>query len=307
MKENRDKKELIRNKALELGFEVCGFAKADKVNDNAISQYRDWLENGKNDCMEYATKYQDLRNDPRELFPGAKTIISTAINYYPTHIQDKNAPQFSYYAYGLDYHIVIKEKLKALSGFILENWGVESRICVDTAPVMEKYWARQAGIGMIGRNNLLIIPGKGSFFFLGELITSLELEPDEPCTESCGDCMKCVNSCPGGALSDGKSLDARKCLSCQLIERRGELPSWVAKAVNNRIYGCDECQLACPHNQNAHPSKISEFTPSKEFNELTIDTISTMNKTDFKRIFGKSAISRVKLDGLLRNANLLKK
>lgn len=300
------KKDLIRAKALELGFSACGFARADRVCDEAVGRYRDWLGCGKNDCMDYAANYQELRNDPRELFPGTKTIISVALNYYPTRFQSKDAPQFSYYAYGRDYHDVVKVRLKALAEYIRQNWDEESRVCVDTAPVMEKYWAREAGVGMIGRNNLLIIPGKGSFFFLGELLTTLEVEPDEPCTDSCGNCMQCVKACPGGALKDERFLDARRCLSCQLIERRGELPEWVVEVVGNRIYGCDECQVACPHNKNAVSTSVVDFAPQDEFMELTIDNILSMDKADFMRLFGKSAIRRAKLEGLLRNARIVK-
>lgn len=300
------KKDLIRAKALELGFSACGFARADRVCDEAVGRYRDWLGCGENDCMDYAANYQELRNDPRELFPGTKTVISVALNYYPTRFQSKDAPQFSYYAYGRDYHDVIKVRLKALAEYIRQNWDEESRVCVDTAPVMEKYWAREAGVGMIGRNNLLIIPGKGSFFFLGELLTTLEVEPDEPCTDSCGNCMQCVKACPGGALKDERFLDARRCLSCQLIERRGELPEWVVEVVGNRIYGCDECQVACPHNKNAVSTRVVDFAPQDEFMELTIDKILSMDKADFMRLFGKSAIRRAKLEGLLRNARIVK-
>lgn len=293
--------EIIRKKALELGFDACGFAHAHKVDDKAISKYSEWLADGKNDCMDYATRYQNLRNDPCELFPGAKTIISVAANYLPSIRQDAHSPQFALYAYGQDYHDIVRNKLKTLEQFIADNWGAESRVCVDTAPIMEKYWAREAGIGFIGRNNLLIIPGKGSFFFLGELITTLELTPDKPCPLSCGNCNRCVDACPGNALLDHNSLDARKCLSCQLIERRGKLPQWVAEKVGNRVYGCDTCQLCCPHNSQASPTHIEEFQPSTDFLNLTHDSIATMTPESFKSVFGKSAVKRVKLEGLQRN------
>lgn len=298
-------KELIRQQALKLGFDTCGFARAGKVCPQAVSQYESWLRSGKNDCMDYAAKYQELRNNPTMLFPGAKTIICVALNYLPGRRQPLEAPQFSLYAYGKDYHEVVRDRLLLLAKFIQDTWNAESRVCVDTAPIMEKYWAREAGLGMIGRNNLLIIPGKGSFFFLGELITSLEISPDEPCTASCGDCMKCMHTCPGGAISDD-SLDARKCLSCQLIERRGELPLWVQEKAGNRIYGCDECQLCCPHNSNATPSLIPEFQPTDEFLALTHDRLSTITEEEFRRLFRHSAIKRVKHAGLLRNLHLTK-
>ena len=298
--------ESIRAKALELGFDVCGFARAQQVSDKAISQYSEWIADGKNDIMDYAERYQDLRNNPCTLFPGAKTVICVAMNYYPAVSQHHDAPQFARYAYGKDYHDIIRQRLSLLNQFISDNWGAQSRICVDTAPIMEKYWAREAGIGFIGRNNLLIIPGKGSFFFLGELITPLELTPDEPCSLSCGNCNRCVESCPANALHDERSLDARRCLSCQLIERRGDLPHWIAEVAGNRIYGCDSCQFCCPHNSHATPTTIEEFRPSSEFLNLSLNDIVSMTPETFKAIFGKSAVKRAKLEGLQRNAQLLK-
>lgn len=302
-----DKKELIRAKALELGFDACGFAIAERVDEDAIVQYLSWIENGKNDCMDYAAKYIPLRNDPRELFPGAKTMICAAMNYYPAVKQPKNAPQFSYYAYGKDYHDVVRNRLKLLARFIKDNWGADSRACVDTAPVREKYWARKAGVGMIGRNNMLIIPGKGSYFFLGELITKLEISPDAPCTLTCGDCNECVDRCPGGALAEKGSLDARRCLSCQLIENRRTLLTWVGAVAGNQVYGCDECQKCCPHNKNAQHTDIPEFTPDEKMLSLTLDDIILMTDVRFKELFGKSAVKRVKLEGLKRNAQIIAK
>ena len=298
--------ECIRAKALSLGFDACGFALAQRVSDKAISQYTKWLDEGKHDCMHYASPHQDIRNNPCELFPGAKTVISVALNYYPAVRQHPDSPQFSLYAYGKDYHDVVRQRLMLLSQYIATNWNAESRVCVDTAPIMEKYWAREAGIGFIGRNNLLIIPNKGSFFFLGEIVTTLELAPDEPCTLSCGNCNKCVEACPNNALHDHQSLDARRCLSCQLIERRGDLPQWVEEKAENRVYGCDTCQLCCPHNSNSRPTHVEEFLPSAEFMNLTHESIATMTPDEFRRIFGKSAVKRTKLEGLQRNLQLLK-
>lgn len=299
-------KELIRARALELGFSACGFAVAATVEVGAVEQYEKWLEEGKNDCMDYATNHKPLRYDPTQLLPEAKTVISVALNYFPAQKQASHAPQFSMYAYGKDYHEVVRVKLRELARFINEKWQAESRVCVDTAPVMEKYWARKAGVGMIGRNNLLIVPGRGSYFFLGELITTLDIAPDTPCNDTCGDCMRCVKACPGGAL-DSDSLDARRCLSCQLIERRGNLPQWVGEKVGNRVYGCDACQVCCPHNANALPTDVEEFAPSKELMTLTLDGILSMTAEEFRSLFRHSAIKRTKLEGLLRNAQIIAK
>lgn len=298
-------KNLIRLKALELGFEACGFARAERASDDVIACYNKWLADGKNDCMDYASRYGDVRFDPRELLQNAKTVISVALGYFPQIKQPINTPRFSYYAYGKDYHDVVRARLFKLATYIKELTGEDSRACVDTAPILEKYWAQQAGIGMIGRNRLLIIPDKGSFFFLGELVTTLDVTPDAPCTLSCGNCNRCVEVCPGGALQSNGPLDARKCLSCQLIERRGELPQWVAKAAGNRVYGCDECQLCCPHNASAPHTSVEEFAPSSEFIDITFDSLSQMTHDDFRRIFQHSAVRRVKFEGLQRNVQLI--
>lgn len=298
-------KEAIRLEATKLGFDACGFARADRVDPDAIDQYRLWLRNGKNDCMDYAARLCDLRDDPRALFPGTATVISLAMNYFPAVTQPAHIPQFAYYAYGSDYHEVLRHRLSALARFIALHYGATSRVCVDTAPVRERYWAQRAGIGFIGRSNLLIIPGSGSFFFLGELLTTLSVTPDEPCSASCGSCRLCEQHCPGGALSGGISADARRCLSCQLIERRGDLPAWVSAAMGNRVYGCDECQKVCPHNHRAVPSRIPEFAPSQQLLNLSRQQLSSLNHDAFLSIFRHSAVRRAKLAGLLRNAALL--
>lgn len=305
---NLDLRETIRHEALSIGFDACGFARAEPVEQWAVEQYDRWIELGKNDCMDYAARYRDVRNDPRLLLEGgnAATIISVALNYLPATRQPASAPQFALYAYGTDYHMVMKQRLSRLATFIEHATGCTSRPCTDTAPIRERYWAMRAGIGFVGRNNTLIIPGRGSFFFLGEMVTTLSLEPDAPCHMSCGDCMRCEQACPGGALHGGMALDARRCLSCQLIERRGELPSWVADAVGNRVYGCDTCQLVCPHNRQASPTAIAEFAPSDTFLSINRETLTNLTPSQFRHIFGHSAVRRTRLEGLKRNIALTK-
>lgn len=294
-------KELIRAEALRLGFDACGFARAEEVDEEARNRYDRWLASGRNDCMEYAARYLDVRSDPRKLLPDAATVISVALGYYPAVLQDRESPQFSFYAYGRDYHEVLRERLKALASFIGHLTGAESRACVDTAPIREKYWAQRAGIGFVGRNNLLILPGKGSFFFLGELVTTLCIEPDEPCRLTCGDCRRCEIYCPGKALSGGVALDASRCLSCQLIENRGELPSWVASCAGRRVYGCDVCQRCCPHNAYAEPTRVPDFAIKPELQHITREDIASMTEQRFSALFSHSAVSRLKLAGLKRN------
>lgn len=295
-------KESIRQIAFECGFDACGFAQATRVDETAIQIYRKWISEGKHDEMSYLANHLDLRDDPATLFPGTRTIISVALNYYPAVAQHENVPQFARYAYGKDYHIVVAERLDRLAERVRQLTECDCRRCVDTAPVRERYWAQQAGIGFVGRNNQLIVPGKGSYFFLGELLTTLELPPDDPCQLTCGPCRRCADSCPTGAIDgSGACLDARLCISCATIEHRGALPEKVALRLGNRVYGCDACQTACPHNRHAKPTTVTEFFPSEEFLSLSHESMSRMTEDDFRRIFRKSAVKRTKYSGLMRN------
>ena len=297
-----DYKELIRTEAARLGFDACGFARAEAVDAEAQQRYDRWIAARRHDCMDYATRYLDVRSDPRRLLDGAQTVISLAIGYYPAVLQDRESPQFSFYAYGRDYHEVLRERLRALATYVKELTGCESRACVDTAPIREKYWAQRAGIGFVGRNNLLILPGRGSFFFLGELVTTLAVEPDEPCRLTCGDCRRCEIYCPGKALSGGEALDASRCLSCQLIENRSEtLPEWVGERAGLRVYGCDACQRCCPHNAYAEPTRVPDFAISPELQHITADDIASMTEEQFRALFRHSAVWRLKLARLKRN------
>ncbi len=301
-------KVLIKQKASELGFAACGMAEAKPVNDVAIAQYENWLKKGHHDCMAYAERYCDVRSNPCLLMPGAKTVISLAMNYYQPVQQAADAPQFACYAYGDDYHEVLRSKLTQLAEYIATLANAQCRVCVDTAPIREKYWAQQAGVGFVGRNNLLIVPGVGSYCFLGEVVTDLELEPDAPLNISCGACTKCVDACPGGALHrDGAAADAGRCLSCQLIERRGNLPEWVDTVKGCKVYGCDDCQRCCPHNINVKPTSVAEFSPREEILNLTIDDVAVMNQAQFSKTFAHSAIKRIKLEGLKRNFGIKEK
>lgn len=296
----------IRDYASGIGLDACGFAVAGPVSDAAVAAYDRWIESGANGCMEWAARYREVRNDPRLLLEGAQSIVMVAMNYYPAVRRRPDVPQFALYAYGRDYHEVVRERLHRLAQFIKDECpGAECRCCVDTAPLRERYWAQQAGLGFVGRNNQLIVPGRGSHFFLGAVITTARLTPDAPCTLSCGDCMACENACPASALTGGIAADCRRCLSCLTIEHRGPLPQWVAVALGNRVYGCDECQRVCPHNSNATPCTAPEFQPSPEFLNLTAEQILGMDQQEFSRVFSHSAVKRAKLDGLQRNAESL--
>lgn len=295
-------KETIRLLALDAGFEACGFAEACPVAAPAVAAYDRWTAAGRHFSMGYLENHREVRNDPRLLLDGAKTVICLALNYYPSTLQPANAPQFAYYAYGRDYHDTVRRLLTPVTDFLTETCGAACRVCVDSAPIRERYWAQQAGIGFVGRNNQLILPGKGSYFFLCEIVTTLALPPDVPASGNCGDCHLCVDACPAKALpGDYSALDARCCLSCLTIEHRGDLPEKTAEKLGKRVYGCDACQKACPHNRNARPNHIADFQPSEEFLSLSFESMARMTIDDFRRIFKGSAVKRTKYEGLMRN------
>ena len=300
-------REIIRNEALRIGFDACGFARVEEVDVDMRDSYRQWLASGKQAQMGYLDNYVELRDNPALLYPGARTMICVALNYYPVRFQSGESPRFAYYAYGWDYHDVMRDKLRQLAVFVSSYSGDTGRVCCDTAPVRERYWAVRAGLGFIGKNAQLIIPGKGSFFFLGELITSLDLPPDSPVVARCGDCSRCMDSCPTGALYAPGSVDARLCISCQTIENKGDIAPFVADRMGDRVYGCDTCQQCCPWNKSARPSVHHEFAPSEEFLALDAYRFETITPDDFNRIFRHSAVKRPKYAGLKRNFEIWKK
>lgn len=263
--------------------------------------------------MEWAARHRELRDDPEGLLPGVKSVVVVAMNYYPPRLQPDDAPQFAYYAYGRDYHEVMKQRLWQLAAAIEQMSPCQTRCCVDSAPIRERYWAQEAGLGFIGLNNALILPGHGSYYFLGIILTTLELEPSFTPPSSggarrgynpCGECRACIAACPSGALSGDGAVDARRCLSCLTIEHHGELPQWVAGVLGNRVFGCDECQKCCPHNRHAQPTTVTELHPSDDFLALTRECLAQMDQAEFSRLFSHSAVKRAKLAGLKRNLSL---
>lgn len=297
------------------GVYRSAIAEVSPVDAAAVEAYRAWIASGMHGSMTYLEKYDDLRSDPRLLLEGARSVVSCAFSYFwggnggccgehPYKEMDGKLV-WAEYALGDDYHDVVRARLSAVAQTITERTGAECRVCVDTAPLRERYWAVKSGLGFIGLNNQLIIPGAGSRFFLGEILTTLNLEPDRQSGPvSCEGCGKCVAACPGKALradGDGRvRLDARRCLSYLTIELRGELPEDVR--LGRHIYGCDECQLVCPHNRMSPLSEIEEFRPRKEILELSAQQIAEMSQEEFSSIFRRSAIKRAKLAGLQRNA-----
>lgn len=307
--------EEIKQYARRLGFEACGICRAERVSsqapegDPAAQQdlYIKWLSENCQAGMSYLERNVEKRADPRLLVERAKSIICVALNYYPPRKLPEEVPQFAYYAYGQDYHDVMKAKLSRLFDFIkLRFPEVSGRCFSDSAPVSERFWATRAGLGFTGKNTLLIIPGKGSFFFLGELIIDLELDYDSPVSLNCGKCRRCIEACPTGALEKPYWLNANKCISYQTIENRGDIPTEIALQLNNNVYGCDICQKVCPWNRFAQPHSTPEFLPSDEFLSLDIEKLGEMDEATYRTVFGKSAIKRAKFGGLKRNIECLK-
>lgn len=329
--------EQIKAEALRLGFSACGIAKAGPVDKSTADTYRKWLSNGSNADMKYLENNLEKRLDPTLLMPNAKSIICLAMNYYPEQKLDEDQYQFAFYAYGQDYHDVLKSKARELIKSFYpealttkgENANGETekvRICVDTVPFLDRYWAKMAGLGWIGKNGNLIIPHAGSFFFLGAIIVDFELEYDSPMENHCGTCQKCIEACPTHALRVPYYIDARKCLSYLTIEHRGDFPEELINlkpteeecsstnaddSLNltnaSYIYGCDRCQLACPYNKFAQPTKIKEFTPKSEFLSMCPSDWSNLTIEQYRALFKGSAVKRAKYEGLMRNINSIQK
>lgn len=301
-------KDKIKAEASRLGFFVCGFARAEPVSEAMRRHYLGWLADGRNADMAYLGNNLDKRFDSRLLMPGVKTIVVVAQNYFPARRLPEGEPQIADYALGLDYHDIVKQKLRQLAATV----GIaDYRAFVDTAPVLERYWAVRAGLGWIGKNQQLIIPHAGSEFFLGELFVTVELPPDEPLPNRCGTCHRCVDACPTHALSlpatcvegygDITRFDARLCLSYQTIENRGELTVDAKAAMGDTFYGCDRCQRACPWNRFAKPSTEPLLQPREELLAMTRQKWENLSEEDYRRLFKGSAVKRAKYEGLMRN------
>jgi epoxyqueuosine reductase len=300
----------IKQKAQEIGFDACGIAQVTSV-ESEIQHFDQWIAAGYHAGMHYMKNHRDIRFNPDGLVEGARSVISVALNYYPQKKLSEELPHIAYYAYGKDYHIVVKEMLQELWKELLlsltskEKSSDErpfARCFTDSAPILERYWAWKAGLGWIGKNTNLIIPGKGSFFFLGELITTCEVDVyDIPQKSRCGNCTRCLDACPTGALEQEKCLNANKCLSYLTIENREEIPTEQAKRLGNRIYGCDTCQEICPWNRFASPTTIEAFHPTANLLAMQKEDLKHLSREDYNRIFTKSAIKRAKYEGLLRN------
>lgn len=296
----------IKQKALELGFSAIGISKADFL-ENESKQLKVWLNKGYHGEMQYMENHFDKRVDPRKLVDGAKSIISVLYNYYPEEKQVQNTYKVSKYAYGRDYHYVLKEKLYELLEFInKEIKEVSGRAFVDSAPVMDKVWAAKAGLGWIGKNTNLISKEFGSFVFIGEIIIDLELDYSEtPVKDYCGNCTKCIDACPTNAIRPYQ-LDARKCISYLTIEKKGEIPSEFKGKWNDWIFGCDICQDVCPWNQKLKPHNQESFKISETLKDMDKTAWENLDKPSFKNLFKNSPVERTKFEGLKRNISFFK-
>lgn len=300
--------QLIKRKAFELGFEDVGIAQAEFL-DNEAKKLEQWLNQNHHGEMAYMANHFDLRTDPRKLVPGAKSVISLSYNYYTDKKQiDPNAPKISRYAYGRDYHKVVRKKLKALLQFIHEEIGeVAGRAFVDSAPVMERVWAQKSGLGWIGKNTLMLTKGKGSYFFLAELILDLPLEYDGPVKDYCGSCTKCIDACPTDAIYAPYQMDGSKCISYLTIELKDKIPASFKNQMKGWMYGCDICQEVCPINARAKHHQEPQFNPKDELLKKDRQEWEEITEEVFDKLFEGSAVKRTKYCGLKRNISFLKK
>ncbi|GAA5224831.1 tRNA epoxyqueuosine(34) reductase QueG [Membranihabitans marinus] len=298
----------IREKALDLGFSLVGFVQAEPLTYEKI-RLQNWLDKGYHGEMTYMENYFDKRTDPTLLVPGCKSIIVLAYNYHNPQKQiDPTAPKISQYAYGKDYHYVVKDKLKILEQYIhTEIHPIEARVFVDSAPVMEREWAKKAGIGWMGKNTLIINPKKGSYFFLGEILLNIDLEYDQAIGDYCGTCTRCIDACPTDAIQEqGYEMDGSRCISYATIELKGEIPKLFEGKMENWAFGCDICQDVCPWNRFAQAHGEQAFLPSEEVLNMTQEDWNELTETEFNKLFKKSPLKRTKFKGIKRNLEFLK-
>ena len=307
MKIKQKHTDLIKTEATRLGFLSCGISKAEFLEKEA-PRLEKWLNQNMHGEMQYMENHFDKRLDPTKLVQGSKSVISLLLNYYPFQEQkDKTAPKISKYAYGKDYHFVIKDKLKALLNFIQEEIGeVQGRAFVDSAPVLDKAWATRSGLGWIGKNSNLLTQQIGSFYFIAELIVDLELEYDMPTKDHCGSCTACIDACPTQAIVEPYVVDGSRCISYFTIELKDNIPLEFKGKFDNWMFGCDICQDVCPWNRFSKPHREPLFNPHPELLEMSRKEWEEITDDIFKKVFKNSAVKRTKFSGLKRNINFLK-
>lgn len=297
--------ELIKDEAARLGFLSVGISKAEFLEEEAPRLER-WLKEERHGTMGYMANHFDKRLDPTKLVEGSKSVVSMLLNYYPQERQQTDTYKISKYAYGTDYHYVIKDKLKELLQYIREEIGeVEGRAFTDSAPVLDKAWAARSGLGWIGKNSNLLSKQVGSFFFIAELIIDLELEYDTPVTDHCGSCTACIDACPTDAIVEPYRVDGSKCISYFTIELKEELPAEMKGKFEDWSFGCDICQDVCPWNRFSKPHKEPLFDPHPDLLSMSKSDWEEITEETFRKVFKKSAVKRTKYSGLTRNIRFL--
>ena len=300
-------KAFIKEQAANLGFFYCGFSKADFLEEEA-SRLEQWLSEGRHGEMKYMENHFDKRLDPRLLVPGGKSVISLIFNYFPDKFQNAANPQISKYAYGEDYHVVLKDKLKSLWSLMTKEIGqIEGRLFVDSAPVMDKAWAKRGGLGWIGKNTNLIHPKEGSFFFIAEIISDLAFSQDPPMQDYCGTCTRCIDACPTEALDAPYQIDASKCISYVTIELKHHIvPTSLNGKMENWMFGCDICQDVCPWNRFSKANQEKRFEPNFTVLDMNREDWEHMQEDTFNLLLKNSALKRTGIHGIKRNLMLLK-
>ena len=297
---------LIKKEAKRLGFLSCGISKAEFLEDEA-PRLENWLNKNMHGEMSYMANHFDKRLDPTLLVPDSKSVVSLLLNYFPEETQTNETYKISKYAYGEDYHFVIKDKLKQLLNFIQNEIGeVHGRAFTDSAPVLDKAWAAKSGLGWIGKHSNLITKSNGSFYFIAELIIDLELDYDYAVTDHCGSCTACIDACPTQAITEPYVVDGSKCISYFTIELKNEIPSDMKGKFDDWMFGCDICQDVCPWNRFSKPHKEPLFNTSKELLTMSKKEWEEITEEVFQKTFEKSAVKRTKYSGLIRNINFLK-
>lgn len=298
----------VKQTAAQLGFDYCGIAKAMPLDEDA-RKLEAWLNKGMHGQMKYMENHFELRVDPTKLVPGARSVITLLLNYFPDQQQSSNAPKIAKYAYGNDYHEVIRAKLNEFLFILREKTGdIQGRGFVDSAPVLERSWARRSGIGWIGKNGNLITKQNGSFFFIATLITDLELDYDDPFAKDfCGSCTRCIDACPTDAILPDKVVDGSRCISYFTIELKEMLlPQEMSDKFDNWMFGCDTCQDVCPWNRFSKPHSETGFTPIPEILNLSDSDWQAMTEESFRKIFRHSPLKRSKFKGIQRNLNFIR-
>ena len=298
--------QFVRDLAAKYGFDQCGFSESRRLTEEE-PRLENWLTNGYHGKMAYMENHFDKRLDPTRLVKGAKSVISLTFNYFPEKKQREDAPKIAKYAYGEDYHFVLKDKLKSMAAEMTQAFGdFNARVFVDSAPVLERAWAANAGLGWVGKHSLLLSKQKGSFFFLAQIISDLEFDYDGPTTDHCGSCTACIDACPTDAIVADRVIDANRCISYLTIELKNAIDEQYKSSMENWAFGCDICQDVCPWNRFSKPHQETRFNDRPQLLEMSAEDWEEITEDVFKDLFKKSAVKRTGFSGFLRNLQFLK-